>query len=471
MPDRFLQISRNPTARKFVTTLGLPIPLPEPLERDRGPLQERPLFDRAVVVGGAGALGATLADALCRAGANPFLVGLDPAPWTAAGEAWGRPPVTLEGEAMPERRPYALVFDATGLEKPEDLRRLYDFFHPRVRGVARSGRVVLLARPHVDTKEPATAAARRAVEGFVRSLAKEVGRGGATAQLVIVPEGTEDRLAPVLRFLLSPRSAYVSGQVLRLSRTVKLAEDKAARPLSGKTALVTGAARGIGAATARALAREGAKVVVLDRPADDAQAAAVAAEIGGLVCLADLSDPDAAAQIAAFVKAQLGQLDVLVHNAGVTRDKMLANMKESWWEQAIDVNLAAVLRTQEALEPLLASNARTVCLSSIAGLAGNLGQTNYAASKAGVVGLVEGMAPKVARKGGTINAIAPGFIETRLTDAIPVATREVARRLCNLSQGGQPEDVAEAILFLASPGSAGLNGQVLRVCGGSLVGA
>src|SRR5689334_19872197 len=128
-------------------------------------------------------------------------------------------------------------------------------------------------------------------------------------------------------------------------------------------------------------------------------------------------------------------------------------MKPELWDQTIDVNLVAVAGLTGALEALMPDGGRVVCLSSIAGIAANVGQTNYSASKAGVIGYVQAVAGRLAAKGVAVNAIAPGFIETRLTDAIPVATREVARRLCNLGQGGLPVDVAEVALFLSSPGA------------------
>ena len=147
-------------------------------------------------------------------------------------------------------------------------------------------------------------------------------------------------------------------------------------------------------------------------------------------------------------------------------------MKSEWWDQAVDINLGAVERiTTRLLDGVLRDNGRIICLSSVAGIAGNMGQTNYAASKSGILGYVRGLAPTVARRGITVNAIAPGFIETRLTAAIPAATREGARRLSNLSQGGLPSDIAEAVTFFSSPGASGLCGQVLRVCGGNLMGA
>ena len=472
MTDRLLQLSQNATARKVVTTLGLPVPLPPHLERSKGPWEERPLHDRTVVVGlGAGAeLADVLAHTLARAGANPHVHGGDLAPFTAAGEAYGRMPVSLSGDDSP-KKPWAFVFDGTGLKTIEDLKGLYTHLHPRIRGIGKSGRVVILGRPHDSFKGAERAAVQRALEGFTRSLAKEVGRKGATAQYVSVAKGAEDRVEPALRWLLSPRSAYVTGQPVRLSKSVRTTDMPSTRPLDGKVALVTGAARGIGAATARTLAREGATVIILDRPDDDAPAAAIASELGGHIFLADVTDAETPARLAAYITENFGELDIVVHNAGVTRDKTLANMREPWWDLTLDVNLGAILRLHDALEPVLASHARIVLLSSIAGIAGNVGQTNYAATKAGVIGIVETLGPKLAKRGIAVNAVAPGFIETRMTDAIPVATREVARRLCNLSQGGLPQDVAETITFLSSPGAAGLCGQVLRVCGGSLVGA
>jgi 3-oxoacyl-[acyl-carrier protein] reductase len=329
---------------------------------------------------------------------------------------------------------------------------------------------LVLSRPPAHAPNVEARAVQRSLEGFTRSVAKELGRKGATANQIEVAPGGEAGLAGPLRFLGTPRSAYVSGQVLRLAAPLPGAEAWT-RALSGKVALVTGAARGIGAATARALAREGARVVVLDRPGDADEAALVAGEVGGVSFGADLGEPGSPALVAAFLHEKFGGVDIVVHNAGVTRDRTLGRMSDEEWALPLDINLAAVLALHAALSPLVRPGGRVVCLSSIAGLAGNVGQASYAASKAGIVGFVEGEAPLLAARGIALNAVAPGFIETRMTAAIPMATREVARRLSNLSQGGLPEDVAEAITFFSTPGAAGCVGQVLRVCGGSLVGA
>jgi 3-oxoacyl-[acyl-carrier protein] reductase len=473
MSDFLVELGKNRRARALVQSLGLPISLPQALQRDRGPWRERPLADAKVVVGAV--VGAelipTVADCLAAAGADSYLslpAQLATA-FRAPGETFGRPAHDLESLSETVKA-HAIVLDATGLVDAEGLRAVYDFVHPLVTRLARSGRVVVLARTS-DGVAAEVAAFRAALEGFVRSLAKEVGRLGATANLLVVARGAESRVPPVLRFFLSSRSAFVTGQPLTITARAKaIQEPPLVRPLEKKIALVTGAARGIGEATARALAQEGAHVVCLDRPADDGPTSQLARSIEGTAIGADLGDEDAPAKIADVLRA-LGGVDVVVHNAGITRDKTLARMKPEVWEQVIDINLSAVIRTTSALEPLLRENARVVCLSSIAGIAGNMGQTNYSASKAGIVGFVRVAAEHFADRGIAVNAVAPGFIETRMTASIPVAIREVARRLSALGQGGLPEDVAQTIVFLSSPGAYGITGCTLRVCGGAFIGA
>ena len=474
MTDLLLE---NENARKLVKTLGLPIPVPEKLARAKGPYEERPLDDKTVLVCGVGGLQATLAQILTKAGATPLVVGASDAaiePFVGPGEAWARPPRRVEpGDAPEGARVDAIVFDGTGLETPDDLHQLYAFVGPWVRRLNRSGRVVVLGRPAGDAKRPVRAATRAGLEGFTRSLAKEIGANGSTANSVFVQEGADDRLDAVLRFLLSPRSAYISCQPFHVTKLAKGEEAPETHVLGGKVALVTGAARGIGEATAELLASEGAHVVCLDRPADDGPCSRVAQRIGGSTLLVDITDVDAPERISGELKERFGGVDIVVHNAGVTRDKTLARMSPDQWDMAVDINLGAVIRITDRLlsDDALRAGGRVICLSSVSGIAGNRGQTNYSAGKAGIVGFVEALSPKVAKKGITVNAIAPGFIETRLTDAMPVAIREVARRMAAVGQGGKPEDVGQAITFLATPGAVGVTGETIRVCGGALVGA
>jgi len=481
MSDFLLELGESRFARDLIKRSGLPIPIPVKLARARGPWTERELDDHDVVFGAApnGRLAGAVAATLTRNGANPHLTAAAPAEaFAGPGAAWGRPAV--RHEAPPEGvRFHGLVFDASGLADPAGLRALYDFFHPWLGALATGGRIVVLGAPPETVVDPAASAAQRALEGFVRSVAKEVGKRGATAQLLLVAEGAEDRAPAALRFLLSARSAFITGQPLRVTCTATLAGEAGAearwlRPLHGKVALVTGAARGIGEATARRLAEEGARVIVLDRPRDDGPASRVARDIGGELLLCDVSAADAPEAIARALAEEHGGVDVVVHNAGVTRDKTLKNMREQAWDQAVDINLGGVVAITDALSRdggPLRDGGRVILLSSIAGIAGNFGQTNYAAAKAGVIGYARALAPRLGARGITVNAIAPGFIETRLTAAIPPMTREVVRRMSALAQGGEPLDVAELATFLASPGAAGVSGEVIRICGGNLVGA
>jgi 3-oxoacyl-[acyl-carrier protein] reductase len=443
LSDFLVELGSNALARKVIRQLGLPVPLPEALRRESGPWTAQPLTGMRVGLGRIGPGFSGLESLLARAGAS----------------------IHLDEAALND----ALVFDATTVPDLAALSQLFAFFQPRLQNLGRSGRVVLLASAPLNPA-PELAAALQALDGFTRSVAKEIGKRGATANLVRLAPGAEDELDPVLRFLLSPRSAFISGQPLLLTRPRhRLPDPPSVQALAGKTALVTGAARGIGEATARLLAQEGAKLLLLDRPGDGALTR-LAAELGGKALELDLAEATAAQTIVQQVKTA-GGLDVLVHNAGITRDKTLARMRPEHYLQVMEVNLAAVVRVTAALEDLLHDHARIVCLSSVAGIAGNVGQTAYAASKAGIIGFVRAQAERLAPRGITVNAIAPGFIETQMTARMPFAIREIARRLSALSQGGLPEDVGQAVIFLASPGAQGLNGQLLRVCGGALVGA
>ncbi|NCT90305.1 3-oxoacyl-ACP reductase [Cellulomonas sp. APG4] len=376
--------------------------------------------------------------------------------------------------ADPAERHGAVVVVLTEVSAPADLGAPMLEVGSVLRGLRPGGRVVIVSRAPEDAGSTATAAARQGIDGMMRSLAKEL-RGGATGNQVVLT-GTTAPTAPsalgALRFLLSARSAFVDGQPLRVADGGAEPADWE-RPLAGQVAVVTGAARGIGAAIARTLARDGATLVVVDVPAAGDALAQVANEVRGSALQLDVTADDAADRLVEHVRSRHGRLDLLVHNAGILRDKLLANMKPATWDPVIAVNVTAPLTITEKV---LAAGAfgdapRVVCLASTSGIAGNRGQTNYGASKAGVIGMVRASAADLAAAGGTINAVAPGFIETDMTSRIPFATREVARRLNSLQQGGRPIDVAEAIAFLASPQAGGVNGQVLRVCGQNLVGA
>jgi 3-oxoacyl-[acyl-carrier protein] reductase len=470
--DKYTQLVNTPVGKRVAKQVGLPKPVP--LKRW---VPGAKVVEGKVLVGGApsGRLAGPIARVLAEVGADvatplrPDLraaaaeAGLDASPWTP--------------KASVDHRYAALVFDATGIVESAQLEELHAFFHSTIRQVKTCGRVVVLGTPPESAKRPGERVAQRALEGFTRAAGKEVGRG-TTAQLVYVEPGAEDQVAGTLRFFLSPRSAFVSGQVVRIGKDGgKVPSDfDWERPLAGKVALVTGASRGIGAAIASTLARDGAHVVGLDVPALAEDLNAVAAGIGGSALALDITDPEAPQAIAAHLKQEHRGVDVVVHNAGITRDRTLGRMDADRWNAVIAVNLSSIERITDALieggrKAALNEGGRIVCVSSISGIAGNAGQTNYATSKAGVIGIVDAYAPELAKRGATINAVAPGFIETQMTAKVPLPIREAGRRMSSLSQGGLPIDVAEAIAWFASPACGGLNGNVVRVCGQSLLGA
>ena len=460
MADAYLDLVNTPLPGRIAKALGLPRPS---VLRRYSPGEV--LAPQPVLVTGTGAGADALADAL---------LGWD---------------VEVRRHVLPGEKLSAAVVVLDRAGTPADLAAPMLELGQAVRLLVPVGRVVGFLRSAADTTDPAEAAARQGIDGALRSVAHEL-RGGATANGIVLrgtTPTTDSTALGALRFFLSGRSAYVDGQFIEVTsapaegvadlaaanRSMSEGEGVPDQPLAGRTAVVTGAARGIGAKIAEVLARDGARVVAVDVPAAGEQLARVANGVGGTALQVDITAPDAAARILDHVGRRFGTLDIVVHNAGITRDKLLANMDVSRWDSVIAVNIASQLAMNEQLlaSPVFSDTGRIISLASTSGIAGNRGQSNYAASKAGVMGMVRAQAVAFDGAGRTINAVAPGFIETEMTAKIPPLTRQVARRLSSLQQGGLPVDVAETIAFLASDAAAGINGQVVRVCGQNLVGA
>src|SRR3954452_1159765 len=256
-------------------------------------------------------------------------------------------PVTADG-ATDGEKPAAVILDATGLRTPADLARAHAFRSPAIKRLRATGRVLILADPPSEADSPAEAAARQALDGLVRSIGKEL-RDGSTANLIYVPEGAEASIASPVRFFLSGRSAYVDGQVVTLSAADVPTDDDREQPLAGKVAVVTGAARGIGAAIAKVMARDGAHVVAVDIPAAGDSLAAVANEIGGTALQLDITADDASQRLIEHLRERHSGVDIVVHNAGITRDKLLVNMDAARWNSVMAVNLQAQLDITQAL--------------------------------------------------------------------------------------------------------------------------
>ena len=474
MNDRYLEFTHSSFGKSLAGMIGLPTP--PRLQRAEGPWAEQPLAGRFVLVGGSSnaQFSAPLVEALHRAGAalrilpeHPGLAPIKQAAATLKVTLEGNPPKDAGAAAAA-----AYVFDASGLASPGQLRELYDFFVAAVPLLPANARILVLSRAPADASDAGRAACAAALRGFIRSLGKEIGKKGSTANLLEVGEGGEAWLAGPLRFFLSEHSAFVDGQVLGMGAGPRTQPVSLSGSLNSRVALVTGAARGIGASIAQTLAREGAKVIGMDHPSMEGALAETMAKIDGVGLALDVTAGDAGARIAEEAKSRFGGLDIVVHNAGVTRDKMLRNMPPHFWDMVLGINFGAILRINETLlNTGLKDGGRIVCISSIGGIGGNAGQTNYGATKAGLIGYAEALAPALAKRGGAINCVAPGFIETAMTAQMPFGPREVGRRLNSLSQGGLPIDIAEAVAFLASPAAGGVNGRTLRVCGQNYFGA
>ena len=368
-----------------------------------------------------------------------------------------------------------LLFDASGIRNTDQADELYQFFHKHLSKLPRCGRVVVIGQQPNNIDNIEHAIAQRGLVGFIKSVAKEIGRKGATANLLYLNGFGHKGLAAPLRFLLSAGCAYTNGQVISLATPVTdvSEEHNWQQPLEGKSIVITGAARGIGLAMSQVLARDGAMVIGVDVPQAKEQLEKAMSDLGGIAMALDITAEDAPQRLVDCCAQQEQKLQGIVHNAGITRDKMLSRMTEQQWQQLVDINIGSIQRINRALlaTQMLDQGGRIVGVASISGIAGNLGQSNYAYSKSAVIGMVDSMASVCADRGITVNAVAPGFIETKMTAAIPFATRQFGRRLCSLSQGGLPEDVAEVVAFFVNPQASGVNGNTVRVCGQNLMGA
>ena len=447
--DLFSQVVNSGPGSFVAKQLG--VPQPETLRRYR---QGDPPLAGSLLIGGEGRV------------AEPLRAALDKDYDLVGNNLGGRWADSFGG----------LVFDATGITTPAGLKGLHEFFTPVLRNVGRCGRVVVVGTTPEAAASTDERIAARALEGFTRSLGKELRRGATVALVYLAPDAkpAATGLESTMRFILSAKSAYVDGQVCYVGAQDSAPPADWDRPLDGKIAIVTGAARGIGETIAEVFARDGARVVAIDVEAAEETLAETASRVGGTALWLDVTADDAVDKISEHLRDHHGgRADILVNNAGITRDKLLANMDDARWDAVLAVNLLAPLRLTEGLvgNGSIGKGGRVVGLSSIAGIAGNRGQTNYGTTKAGMIGITQALAPGLAEKGITINAVAPGFIETQMTAAIPLVTREVGRRMNSLLQGGQPVDVAEAIAYFASPASNAVTGNVIRVCGQQMLGA
>ena len=481
--DKMTELQQNPTVRKIVSKLPLPIKLPTLVRRNAETDALRPLLGRRVLLTLAGAESAPIVRSLSDLGAGFILVGPESHVHGAAdiARSAGRPTALASGtdaaavtQALQASDPVdALILEVNAFGGPK---QLFQLLQPNLQKLAKHCRVLLVSRlskkPSVEEEANA-----EAVIGFVKSFAREVGTRAITANAIEIHHGCKpEAIASALSFFASDRARYVTSQRVKLTATES---EVGGLSLQGEHAVVTGGARGIGAAIAQILARQGAAITIVDLPNARDAGSEVAAKIvkGGGKAHFLPADVTNAAEISEMLKhasALLGEATVLVNNAGITRDKTFAKMAVEKWNQVIEVNYEAAVKTTEAFLALRGASQRpasVVYLSSVVGIAGNFGQTNYTLSKAAVIGHVRALARELKNKGVRVNAIAPGFIDTVLTREVPLLNREMGKQLITLLQAGEPEDIAEIVAFFASRAAAAVSGETLRVDGGMFIGA
>ncbi len=483
--------SLNPNVRKLLQRVPLPISLPTPLRRGQGRTAVTELVGtRAVLTHVRDALDLALAQAVQHAGAAVTIVdaagdttltgrvvdaGGQLAPATAdlpggvlsaiaaSGATGDRRPVTLIHRVTRPHGSDVAVNDATDA--------LLAVGHAAASLPPNSRLLLVLG---MELRGDATGALiTAATQGFARSAFKELGKTGSACHVIRVEDA--QAAAALATFLAGPRAAFLNG--LDLLAQKSLAGDAAPTPeLDGKVVLVTGAARGIGAAIAERLALEGAHVWINDIAQSQAAAADTVAQIrarGGQAefIAADVGTLSGAQAIADAIRQGAGHVDGVIHNAGITRDRTLRKMSVAQWRQVLQVNFGAMHLVQTALAPILQPGASMVLMSSVMGISGNFGQTNYSASKSAVIELARQWACEGFARGLRANAIAPGFILTDMTAQMPVINREMAKQLTAMLQPGLPLDVADLACFLVGAQSRGVTGQVLRCDGGMAFGA
>jgi 3-oxoacyl-[acyl-carrier protein] reductase len=437
---------QNSTLRTLLKTLNIPVPVPPILKRNLQPFSNDELKAKKIAVAG-------IETAFLHTLQKEFHAKSDNA--------------TIYDERID-----GLVVSCIGMQTIEDLEDLYTTVKNTVSKINANGRVVLISR--TDETTALSAAVQKSIDGFTRALSKEIGgKSGITVNQLKI---TNTNVMPVETanaafFFLSDKSSFITGQVVELGNSFSTPFSSPEKLLKDKIAIVTGGARGIGASAARVLHREGAKVILVDVPSAKEDADKLSFGNKCRCYFGRYYRPESnCINSAKYVINKYKGLDILVNNAGITRDKTIAKMSIDQWRGVLNVNLKAMINlTETFIKEGFNDKAKVVGLSSISGIAGNVGQTNYSLTKAGVIGFTQAVAAN--HENIFANAVAPGFIETKMTENLPFFVKEGGRRLSTLKQGGLPEDVAELIGFLASPLSDSINGQCLRVCGGSMIGA
>lgn len=464
--------SKHDIFDKFVSKLGTSNQIP--LMRSKSPWQDTLLPSKTAIIGGkleGQGFWQAIADRLIASGAK------------VSGDkdiqAHVKASEDLESSTMQNQGAPVLVYDASHLNSSRELDDLYSFFHRHMKQLKAHTRAVVIAQDASCAETAEKKAALWAVSGFVKSLSKEIASKCATINLITYNhesasfERIEQALAACSEYFLSDHSSFITGQIIAMDDPGAIDMNiPFAGSLAGKLVLVTGAAGGIGRAIAQSFASEGSHVIAIDQVSKAAELKRLCREIDGHSLAIGLGDHENHKEIVDYISKEHGSIDVLIHNAGITRDRSLKKMSKNEWRACLDVNLRAVedLTALMLEADVIAEGGSIIMMSSISGVGGNIGQCNYSAAKAGLIGYAEGLSEQLRPKRIGVNAIAPGFIQTEMTAHLPLITRQIAIRMASLGQAGLPQDIADAACFLASPFAAGIRGSVLRVCGGHTLG-
>lgn len=381
----------------------------------------------------------------------------------------------------------ALVLNTQHYRSPEALEALFNDCQALLPLLGKRAHILLLSPEKTLIHTTHQQRYLQAFTALTKSLAKEIAPEATTINHLRLYDNRHQSLPALLRYFLSNRSSYVTGQCVSAgqipaaSRWAKKTATNSAAPLAASNpephpasnnakkplVLLTGAAGGIGQAIAHRLAADNFRTILVDQPREKFALRYLAEKTGGIPLSLDLTRPNSAGTLAECIDEQGGQLQSLIHNAGIIRDRLFKKMDPQDWESVLDTNLWAPINITEALlkEKKLADQARIVLMSSVMALSGNRGQTQYCLAKAGLIGFMQDIAPQIAKSGMTINTVAPGFIDTPMTQKLPKRIREIAKRCNAFAQAGRPEDVAEAVALCCQPTADYFSGNILRVCG------